>query len=68
MTKEAEQKNELEFIEMYKNLSNQERLDLHQNLKIIGCSEKSIQWFTIHYSKYLTTTKNHAKLTNVNGV
>jgi hypothetical protein len=45
---------EQEFIEMFKNLSDQQRKDLYMNLKILGRTDSEITWFKNHYEQYLT--------------
>ena len=55
---QQEQENERKYIEKFKKMSDQERIDLVKNLRILGCPEYKIQWFTIHYSQFLTLSRD----------
>ena len=49
---------EKEFIERYKNMTQQERNELMLNLKEIGCDKSEITWLKNFYGKYLTISQN----------
>ena len=50
--------NEEDFIDLYRNFSNEQRTELHKNLEKMGYNKKNLQNFIIYYSKFITTKKN----------
>lgn len=49
--------NEDDFIELYRNFSDEQRTELHKNLERLGYNAKNLQYFIVYYSKFITTTK-----------